>query len=166
MNDTNQETQYDVAIVGAGPVGLVLAILLGQHGRSVLVAEQWPEPFPLPRAVHFDHEVGRILQACGVGAELKKITEPARTYEWQNSEGVTLLRFGGGGDAPSGWPGASMFCQPELEALLLSRLEELPSVTMRRGTKVAEFEQDEYVRQLMEHFSASVAIDSIAPIND
>ena len=36
----------------------------------------------------------------------------------------------------------------------------------RYSAMVSEFEQDENVRQLMEHFSASVAKDSIAPIND
>ena len=52
----------DIAVVGCGPVGSVLAILLAQRGRRVTVLERWPEPYPLPRAVHFDHEVGRILQ--------------------------------------------------------------------------------------------------------
>ena len=57
----------DVTIVGCGPVGIVLAILLAQRGRTVTVLERWPEPYPMPRAVHFDDEVGRILQSCGIG---------------------------------------------------------------------------------------------------
>ncbi|HEV7720130.1 MAG TPA: bifunctional 3-(3-hydroxy-phenyl)propionate/3-hydroxycinnamic acid hydroxylase [Iamia sp.] len=126
----------DVAIVGAGPVGLVLAILLGQRGRSVVVLEQWPEPYPLPRAVHFDHEVGRIIQACGIGDEVRAVSEPAEVYEWRNGEGTTLLRFGRIGMAASGWPFSSMFCQPEFEAVLRARAESLPTVEVRRGTKV------------------------------
>src|SRR5213078_1815012 len=47
----------DVAIVGYGPVGQTLAILLGQRGRSVVVLEKQPAAYPLPRAVHFDDEV-------------------------------------------------------------------------------------------------------------
>ena len=35
-----------------------------------MVLERWPEPYPMPRAVHFDDEVARILQACGIGAAL------------------------------------------------------------------------------------------------
>ena len=53
------DVDADVAIVGAGPIGITLAILLAQLGRQVVVLERWPEPYPLPRAVHFDHEVGR-----------------------------------------------------------------------------------------------------------
>ncbi len=142
MSTSEEFEEFDAMIVGAGPVGLALAILLGQRGRSVLVAEQWPDPYPLPRAVHFDHEVGRILQACGVGDAVRRIIEPAPIYEWQNAAGVTLLRFGGTGDAASGWPGASMFSQPQLEALLVDRLHELPSVTLRRSTRVEGFRQD------------------------
>ncbi len=59
--------------------------------------ERWPEPYPLPRAVHFDHEVGRILQSCGIGDELRAISEPADVYEWRNAAGTTLLRFGQAG---------------------------------------------------------------------
>ena len=94
----------DVAIVGAGPVGLTLGILLAQRGRRVAILERWPEPYPLPRAVHFDHEVGRILQSCGIGPALRAISEPAEIYEWRNAAGTTLLRFGRRGAAPSGWP--------------------------------------------------------------
>jgi 2-polyprenyl-6-methoxyphenol hydroxylase-like FAD-dependent oxidoreductase len=63
MNGPDQDDTpllVDVAIVGAGPVGLVLGIQLAQRGRPVVVLEQWPNPYTLPRAVHFDHEVGRI----------------------------------------------------------------------------------------------------------
>jgi 2-polyprenyl-6-methoxyphenol hydroxylase-like FAD-dependent oxidoreductase len=133
----------DVAIVGAGPVGLVLGILLAQHGRSVVVLEQWPNPYALPRAVHFDHEVGRLLQSCGIGAELRAVSEPAETYEWRNGDGVTLLRFGRVGIALSGWPFSSMFCQPELEALLEERTAALPMLEVRRGVRVTGLEQHE-----------------------
>jgi 2-polyprenyl-6-methoxyphenol hydroxylase-like FAD-dependent oxidoreductase len=136
----------DVAIVGAGPVGLVLAIQLAQRGRSVVVLEQWPTPYTLPRAVHFDHEVGRILQSCGIGDEVRVISEPAEIYEWRNGEGTTLLRFGRLGAAMSGWPFSSMFGQPELEELLRRRADMLPTLEVRRGFRVLGFEQhDDYV---------------------
>jgi flavoprotein hydroxylase len=130
----------DVAIVGYGPVGNALAILLAQLGRSVTVLERWSEPYPLPRAVHFDHEVGRILQACGVGEALRTISEPADIYEWRNAAGMTLLRFGRRGDGPAGWPASSMFNQPQLEQLLDRRAREL-GVDVRRGVEVTDIEQ-------------------------
>jgi flavoprotein hydroxylase len=134
------DVETDVAVVGYGPVGQVLATLLAQLGRSVTVLELWPEPYPLPRAVHFDHEVGRIFQACGVGDELRAISEPADLYEWRNAAGTTLLRFGQAGDGPSGWPASSMFNQPAVEGLLDGRARQV-GVDVRRGVRVVEIEQ-------------------------
>jgi 2-polyprenyl-6-methoxyphenol hydroxylase-like FAD-dependent oxidoreductase len=68
--------------------------------------------------VHFDHEVARILQACGLGAEIGALSEPAPTYEWHTADGEVLLRFGGRDLASSGWPDFNMFWQPALEARL------------------------------------------------
>jgi 2-polyprenyl-6-methoxyphenol hydroxylase-like FAD-dependent oxidoreductase len=133
----------DVVIVGAGPVGLTVAILVAQHGHRVIVLERWPAPYPLPRAVHFDHETGRILQSCGIGPALREISEPAEIYEWRNAAGLTLLRFGRIGAAPSGWPESSMFAQPDLEELLAGRAAELGSIEIRRAVEVTACTQDD-----------------------
>jgi 2-polyprenyl-6-methoxyphenol hydroxylase-like FAD-dependent oxidoreductase len=130
------EPDADVVVVGCGPVGATLAILLAQSGHRVLVAERWTEPYPLPRAVHFDHEVARIFQACGLGATLASVTEPARVYEWRNGAGTTLLRFGRLADSASGWPESMMFNQPDIERLLDRRARELPEIDIRRGFRV------------------------------
>ncbi|MFN7150468.1 MAG: bifunctional 3-(3-hydroxy-phenyl)propionate/3-hydroxycinnamic acid hydroxylase, partial [Microthrixaceae bacterium] len=142
------EVDVDVAIVGAGPVGLTLAVLLAQRGRSVVVLERFPEPYRLPRAVHFDDEVGRLLQSCGIGDQLRAVSEPAEVYEWRNGAGTTLLRFGRIGTGPSGWPFSSMFCQPELEATIEARVDELASVEVRRGVTVGSLEQRDGVVEL------------------
>ncbi|HLH99727.1 MAG TPA: bifunctional 3-(3-hydroxy-phenyl)propionate/3-hydroxycinnamic acid hydroxylase [Acidimicrobiales bacterium] len=131
----------DVAIVGAGPVGLVLAVLLGRRGRRVEVLERRGEPWARPRAVHFDHEAARILQSAGVMDELAAATEPMDAYEWRNAAGEVLLRLDGGdGPALSGWPASLMFHQPELERLLEAAVAALPSVSLRRGWEVTAVE--------------------------
>ncbi len=132
----------DVAIVGYGPVGAAAAILLAGHGHRVVVLERWPTPYPLPRAVHFDHETARILQACGLGDDLARISEPAEVYEWRNAAGEVLLRFGRIGAGLSGWPESSMFNQPALEARLDRRARSLPGVEVRRGVEVVGLTQD------------------------
>ena len=55
-------TTRDVAIVGYGPVGALMANLLGQAGLQVDVFERDTAIYDLPRAVHFDGEVMRIFQ--------------------------------------------------------------------------------------------------------
>ena len=134
----------DVVVVGCGPVGLCLAIALGNRGHRVDVVERWPTPYPLPRAVHFDHEVGRILAGLGIGDTLRADSEPAEIYEWRNAEGLVLLRFGRIGLGRSGWPESSMFSQPAVEAALNARASETPGVTIHRGLEVVAVSRDDH----------------------
>jgi flavoprotein hydroxylase len=128
--------RYDVAIVGYGPVGQALAILLGQRGWRVGVFEKQLAAYPLPRAVHFDGEVGRILQGCGIGDVLAARSEPTDLYEWRNAAGETLLRFESKEAGASGWPDGNMFAQPELEGLLDGQVRFLGNVVVQRGQEV------------------------------
>jgi len=90
--------------------------------------------------VHFDHEVGRILQAAGVARAIAPTTEPADLYEWRNASGQTLLRFASRPSGRSGWPEASMFAQPELERLLDARVRALTTVELHRAHEVVGIE--------------------------
>lgn len=127
---------YDVAIVGYGPVGETLAILLAEHGWRVGVFEKQPAAYPLPRAVHFDHETARILQAAGIAGEFAGLTESADVYEWRNAAGQTLLRFESRAAGLSGWPDGNMFPQPGLERALDTRARSFATVELRRGCEV------------------------------
>ncbi|MFG3133828.1 bifunctional 3-(3-hydroxy-phenyl)propionate/3-hydroxycinnamic acid hydroxylase [Streptomyces tendae] len=139
---------HDVAIVGFGPVGQMLALLLGRSGRDVVALERWPDPYPLPRAAHFDHEIGRIFQAGGIGEEMRAVTDPVPDhYEWRNAAGQPLVRIDWSGNGPSGWPTANFFSQPELEAVLAEAAESQDTVTVRRGCEVTDLRHDDgYVR--------------------
>ncbi len=131
----------DVLIVGAGPVGLVSALLLGRRGRRVTVLERWPEPYAQPRAVHFDDEVARLLADAGLGERIPQITEPADVYEWRNAEQQTLLRFDYAGAGPSGWPLASMMHQPGLEDALREVAAATDGVSVLSGHEAVQLRQ-------------------------
>jgi len=135
--------RVDVVIVGAGPVGCVLALLLGNRGRSVLLLERHASAYPLPRAVHFDDEAARILQSCGLGGDLPGLSEPATTYEWRNGDGVPLLRFATPAQGRQGWPSANMFNQPDLEARLFDRVEASDVVSLLWSHAAADAGQDD-----------------------
>ncbi|HTY71622.1 MAG TPA: bifunctional 3-(3-hydroxy-phenyl)propionate/3-hydroxycinnamic acid hydroxylase [Actinomycetes bacterium] len=126
----------DVVVVGFGPVGQTLAALLGRRGHRVLVLERQDEPYPLPRAVVLDSEVMRVLSAAGVGSFFAEFSEPSWQYDWRNAAGETLLHFDFGCEPGSGWPVNATFHQPSLEARLVERVAQLPSVSVRRGSTV------------------------------
>ena len=134
----------DVVVVGAGPVGTLLAVLLGQRGHRVTIVERWPLPYDQPRAVTFDHEIARILSMLGVDSD----DDPAigyheELYYWKNAAGDPLLIVDWASTAASGWRTRYWFNQPLLEARLRAIAADLPSVTLRRGWTATALEQDE-----------------------
>ncbi|MGX9354698.1 FAD-dependent monooxygenase [Roseobacteraceae bacterium S113] len=129
------ETQMrDVAIVGAGPVGLLLAILLGQRGFDVTVIERFPEIYNRPRAVTMDAEVALILARLGIDVDTDPDFENHKElYYWKNADLKPLQIVDWESLAPCGWHVTYWFNQPRLEARLMEMAAALPSVTLRRG---------------------------------
>ena len=123
----------DVAIVGYGPVGQALAALLGRAGHRVVAFERFQEMYRMPRAVHLDHEIMRLLQALGLAEVLAEELVPVRDYQWFGADGELLLRFDRQGLAPSGWEASYMFFQPELEAAIHRHACAPAGVTVERG---------------------------------
>ena len=123
----------DVAIVGYGPVGQALAALLGRAGHRVAVFERFTDIYRLPRAVHLDHEIMRLLQSLGLAEALADEMIPVPDYQWFGADGKLLLRFDVEGLARSGWESDYMFFQPELEAALDRLGFAQPRVTVERG---------------------------------
>ena len=66
-----ERRSVDVAIVGCGPVGALLANLLGLCGVAVCVLDREAAAYTLPRAIHFDDEVMRILQTAGLAGSVR-----------------------------------------------------------------------------------------------
>ena len=131
---------HDVAIIGFGPVGALLANLLGQAGLRVGVFERDTAIHPLPRAVHFDGEVMRIFQSVGLA---ERIAATARSsskgMHFVNAEGRTLMvRRGIDGPGPHGWAGNWYFHQPELEAILRAGVARFPNIEVHLGREVAD----------------------------
>ena len=138
------QTLHDVAIVGLGPTGATLANLLGAAGLSVLVLEKEAGIFPLPRAIHFDGEVLRILQAAGLRDEALAISRPGEQgMHFVNGAGETMLIRGGTAAlGPHGCANNYYFHQPELEAVLRKGLARFANVDIRLRHEVVGVEQD------------------------
>lgn len=134
---------FDVAVIGCGPVGALAANLLGRAGLSVIVLEQERAHYPLPRAVHLDHEMMRLFQSAGVIDRVLPGMFPADGHLHVGADGGVIRYMGTvGRSRPFGWAGDWFFYQPELEAHLRDALAGLPSVTLSLGARFAALAQD------------------------
>ncbi|MEU9475243.1 bifunctional 3-(3-hydroxy-phenyl)propionate/3-hydroxycinnamic acid hydroxylase [Streptomyces sp. NPDC048191] len=123
----------DVLVVGYGPVGQLLSLLLARRGRRVVAAERRPHPYPLPRAVAFDAQAARVLAAAGLHTELDAIGEPSPDYVVVDGSGRTLLRVPlDPGDAFR-WPDSTSMYQPRLEAALAGHGARCATLRVLRG---------------------------------
>jgi len=92
LNRSEPNVNYDVAIVGAGPIGAFLANRLGCLGRRVLLMDKEPKNYALPRAVHFDGEVMRAFQSIGLADEIAAISRASsKGMHFISGAGQTLL---------------------------------------------------------------------------
>lgn len=136
-------SNVQVLAVGLGPVGDVLAALLGQAGVSVMAIDREPDIYQLPRAAVFDDDVMRTFQQLGLAADILPETRPGNEYEFVNADGKTLMHFDRGELSPLGWAPAYLFHQPAVERVLRRRLQSLDCVDMRLGHRLLAIERND-----------------------
>ncbi|TCM19737.1 3-(3-hydroxy-phenyl)propionate hydroxylase [Novosphingobium sp. PhB165] len=135
---------YDVVVVGCGPVGALAANLLGLKGLTVLVLERELEHYPLPRAVHLDHEMMRLFQSTTVLNDLERDMVATDGHLHIGADHGVIRYMGTvGKPRPFGWANDYFFYQPELEAHLRGGFAAMPNVELKLGASVVGLTQDE-----------------------
>lgn len=124
-----------VLVVGLGPVGATLALLLAGQGVPVLAIERETEVYPVARAVALDDEALRVLQAAGVSSASGLDLLVGAPVRLRGRSGRTLLQI----SPPTGLvghPGLAFFHQPQLEYRLRDRLAAEPLIETMLGHEV------------------------------
>ena len=122
-------------IVGGGPTGASLALLLAQQQARVILVDKDADIYPLPRAAHVDHEIMRIFQSLGVADEIMATSRSVSRYDFLSADGEVLMRFDGARCKPVLAAGlfSNMIHQPSVERCLRNRIEQEQRIDFRTG---------------------------------
>jgi 2-polyprenyl-6-methoxyphenol hydroxylase-like FAD-dependent oxidoreductase len=149
------ETQ--VLIVGAGPVGLTLALDLGQRGVRCVLIERNETSIQLPKMERCNARTMEIYRRLGIAEKVRDAglprSAPMDVFLATSMADPALARLACPSVAEAkaeiaahndGWPlePYQLISQYTLEPLLRSLVETLPSVTVRFGCEMASFSQD------------------------
>ena len=138
-----KRSQTDVAIIGAGPVGLVLAHFLGRAGVNAVVLEMDAELSDEPRAVGLDPESLRTLASLDLLDVLQDDILFGLTGDYLNGEGELLFELGDDQPGPLGFPNMNGFNQPALVRTLAAELARYEQVNLAMQHELVSFVQDD-----------------------
>jgi 3-(3-hydroxy-phenyl)propionate hydroxylase len=132
-----------VVIVGTGPVGLALAIDLGQRGHDVIVLGKFDFVTAGSKAICFSKRSLDILHRLGVGEEVvaKGVTWNVGKVFWKDSRDP-VYQFDMLPVKHQKMPGFINLQQYHVEELLLERLTALANVEIRWGHAVVSAASD------------------------
>ena len=149
----------DVLIVGAGPVGLTLAIDLGKRGIQCTLIEQKDAPQFLPKMERANARTMEMYRRIGLADAVRKVGLrsdcPMDVYLVLSMTQPPLLRLPypsvdearancrATNDATGSLEPYQLISQYTLEPLLKSVAESLPSVKVRFGTEFISLVQDD-----------------------
>jgi 3-(3-hydroxy-phenyl)propionate hydroxylase len=131
-----------VAVVGAGPIGMTLAGRLAQRGLGVILLEEHPEPTGEgSKALCMQRETLEIWDRLGIGERVAKRGiqwDIGRTY-FRDRELFSVHLPGSGDDH---FPPFVNISQTEVEGMLRRRVSQLPKVEQHWGERLTGLQQD------------------------
>ncbi|MFZ3566403.1 bifunctional 3-(3-hydroxy-phenyl)propionate/3-hydroxycinnamic acid hydroxylase [Streptomyces sp. BH097] len=130
----------DVVVIGAGPVGLTLANLLGVRGHRATVLEARDELIDYPRGVGLDDESIRTLHTAGLWERVQPFTVPHHVVRLVNGTGQVLATNNPRAQE-FGYPRKHGFVQPLVDKELAAGLDRFPDTELRFGHKVVGLEE-------------------------
>ena len=147
-----------VLIVGAGPVGLTLAIDLGRRGVRCILLEQKDAPQFLPKMERCNARTMEIYRRIGIAQKIRdagfprdvpmdvfiitSLTEPPLLHLPYPSVAQAQAEIAACTDGSMPLEPYQLISQYTLEPLLKSVAETLPSVDVRYGCEFVSFTQD------------------------
>lgn len=131
-----------MAVVGAGPVGMTAAALLGARGLQVVVLERKATTSNEPKAISLDDEALRIYQAAGLVNRILSVIVPGIGTRYYDADGRPVFQARSPQPYRLGYPFKNPFAQPDLERELHGHLSAQPNVEIRMQAELVGLSQD------------------------
>lgn len=132
---------YDLIIVGMGPVGAMAANLAGLWGLKTLALDKSEVVYENPRAMGFDHEVMRTFGNIGLTDTIQEHVMPYRASRYLNGDGKVIKQIDAAKPPyPLGWAPNYVFSQPPVERALRANIDGFGNVDVRLGAEVLSVE--------------------------
>jgi 3-(3-hydroxy-phenyl)propionate hydroxylase len=128
-----------VIIVGAGPIGLLAANLLGVEGVEVLLLEKNGTTSSSPKAIVVDDEHLRVLDSLGLQDAVDTNAPPFGIHFFTAAGEPIVQAFGF--VTPNGRGNRNPISQPVYEKRLLEGAQNYPTVSVRYGAEMIGLEQ-------------------------
>ncbi len=136
-------TNNDVVIIGAGPVGLMTANLLGLYGLKVLLIERNNQPYDVPRAITLDDEGCRTLQAVELDDIYLPNALPSRGSRYYGENGEPFAEVGPG-PVEYGFPRRTQIFQPEFDTTVKQLRSHRDQIILIRPDRYVAASFDQY----------------------
>ncbi len=139
--ENSTHADFDVAVVGSGPVGLTLANYLGLYGVKTLLIEKNASTVQEPRAVSIDDESLRAIQGFGLANEVCAQIMPGYGSLYHSSSGRPFA-FVQPTTREYGYDRRNGFHQWDLERILCEGLARYQNVSVQFEHELIAFSQE------------------------
>ena len=149
----------EILIIGAGPIGLTLALDLGLRGIEVMLVDSKADLLRLPKMERSNPRTMEIFRRLGIADEIRaagypadvpmdvcivtSMAEPPLLHQKYPSVAETRARIAACHDGTMPREPYQLISQYTLEPILLARVKTLPNVTLRFQTEFVSLTQDE-----------------------
>ena len=136
------KNEYEVIIVGYGPLGQLCGLILSKLGVKIAIIERKKDINPLPRSSVVDGQSLRFTNAINIYSEIKNLFNTPEFLDYTLPDGKIIQRSIVK-ETSDGYPNVSTFYQPDLEVALRKKILESDLIDLYLQHELISFKEEE-----------------------
>ncbi len=136
------KNEYEVIIVGYGPLGQLCGLILSKLGVKIAIIERKKDINPLTRSSVVDGQSLRFTNAINIYSEIKNLFNTPEFLDYTLPDGKIIQRSIVK-ETSDGYPNVSTFYQPDLEVALRKKILESDLIDLYLQHELISFKEEE-----------------------